>query len=113
VSTLKDVKSDALSALSQYSSVQSDLPGISSIDDFELCRKEVQSAPRGAPAKYTLLEDGTIKQLGLNNWEILYVRYKDASGELLEVDVTEPSLEEEEDIIQGSQLDAKGKGRAP
>ena len=83
MSTLNDLKNDVLSALSQFSSAHSDLPEISSIDEFELCRKEVQPAPRGTlvTVRYTLLEEGkTVKQLGLSNWEALYVRYKDASG---------------------------------
>jgi len=67
-----------------------------------------------ATVRYTLLEEGgTVKQLGLLNWEVLYVRYKDPSGELLEVDVTEPSLEEEDESPQGTQSDSKGKGKAP
>ncbi|KAF8338824.1 uncharacterized protein EI90DRAFT_3039284 [Cantharellus anzutake] len=132
-STLQDLKHETLSALSQFSTLEDNLPSITSIDDFELHRKEVQPGPRGVPptVRYVPLEDDkTVKQLGLSNWEVLYVRYKDESGSplcfvtdfelvpfiprstnmsLLDIDVTEALLEdEEEDSGRGSQSKTAG-----
>ena len=83
---LSDLKAETLSALSQFSQDVDDIPQISSEDDFELCRKEVPTGPRGGggPIKYVVLDDGSksVKHQGLVNWQILYLRLR-VNGRLI------------------------------
>lgn len=122
------------------------VPAVTSEDDFELCWKKETTVGTGRNAtsteEYVLLDDSkTMKQQGLLNWSVVYIRFRDDSGmfsqysrtltvalhgfqfvipsypgTLLDVNVQEPSLdddeEDEEAPSQKPPADPKGKGRA-
>ncbi|KDQ15429.1 hypothetical protein BOTBODRAFT_173915 [Botryobasidium botryosum FD-172 SS1] len=102
-STLADIKSAVYAALTQFSDISSAV-SILGEDSFEVCRAGKSGGD------YTLLEGDkkTVKEMGLANWEILYLRFRDADGELMPVQVTLPSLlgdDEDEEPVSSS----KGK----
>jgi hypothetical protein len=77
IATLPDIKSNALSALKQFSDVEAraGVPVVEDEDAFQICRKNKKDS------EYLLLEGKkTAKEMGLGNWEILYLRFRDADG---------------------------------
>lgn len=79
--TLPEIKSSALSALKQFSDVEAKagIPVAEDEDAFEICRKNKKDS------EYLLLEGKrTAKEMGLGNWEILYMRFRDADGTCFE-----------------------------
>ena len=120
-----------------------EVPRVTSTGDFELCRvvkdKGKSNAASGpAPVSYEILSSSTpIKGL-LNNWESLYVQFRDedgmfsshlfsdnlrspSPGDLLPVEVSQPSLLDEEDedprrappVSEFPVAVGKGKRKAP
>ena len=117
-------------------------PRVESTEDFELCRivkdkgKSTAASSAYAPVSYETLDPATpIKGL-FNNWETLYVQFRDEGGmlslssnnfcspslgNLLPVEVSQPSLLDEEDDEPRRALPApdspsavgKGKRKAP
>ncbi|THU91912.1 hypothetical protein K435DRAFT_726718 [Dendrothele bispora CBS 962.96] len=108
--TIASLKEEALSALTSDVNQVEDVPKVSSVDEFEICRKDKAAA-------YELLDDEKeLKECKVSNWEILYLQFKDESGKfplciptplslcpllecnLLPIDVTEPSIDDDEDL---------------
>lgn len=136
-STIGAIKEDALSALTDAVNQKGDVPAVTSVDDFELCRavKEKMRGNRGEVA-YTyepLDTTANVKVANVQNWETLYLRFKDNNGnvmyicqnvsrltcwnvdELAPVNVTHPSIEyeyEEGGEDQEADSDPKGKRKA-
>ncbi|KAG8218882.1 hypothetical protein J3R82DRAFT_4561 [Butyriboletus roseoflavus] len=145
-STIAKLKEEALSALtsavlSSSSSVpriptapgedidmmDAEVPRVESTEDFELCRvvkdkgKSNAASSASPPVSYETLGPATpIKGL-LNNWETLYVQFRDEDGNLLPVEVSQPSLLDEEDeeprraplAPESPAAVGKGKRKAP
>jgi hypothetical protein len=54
-----------------------DVPQVRAVDDFEICRRD-------KTGKYEMLDEGKeLKESRVSNWEVLYIQFKDESGELL------------------------------
>lgn len=73
------MKELALSALTSKVCRAESVPEISSVDEFEICR-EVKEKGRST-GKYELLEGKEIVRDVLTPWEVVFVRYRDSSGE--------------------------------
>ncbi|KZT66036.1 hypothetical protein DAEQUDRAFT_730803 [Daedalea quercina L-15889] len=87
------------------------VPTVTSVKDFELCRAIKE---RGRPTgKYETLEDDMQVRNCLTNWEALYVQFRDSDGELLPVQVSTPSVLDEEDEEAELAAARKGKRKAP
>lgn len=77
-STLQTVKSNVLSAITQFaaSGTLEDVPNISSEDDFELYRLD--------NSRFVALDASKgIRDQKVTAWTTLYIRFKDAKGEFL------------------------------
>ncbi|KAI6034952.1 hypothetical protein F5J12DRAFT_886783 [Pisolithus orientalis] len=104
-------------------SANEDIPTVTSTDDFELCRA-IRSSKQNAAASpsYEVLDaDSPIRGL-LNNWEELYVQFRDENGKLMPVQVSQTSLLDEEEEEQARRAPpppqptthvGKGKRKAP
>ena len=78
--TVAFLKREALAALQSDVNEVEGVPQVSEEADFELCRL-IKERGAGA-AKYSVLsESQPVKQL--TNWEIIYVQFKDGSGEYM------------------------------
>ncbi|KAI6034549.1 hypothetical protein BKA83DRAFT_518365 [Pisolithus microcarpus] len=111
---------------SANANVNEDIPAVTSVDDFELCRaiKDRGRQNAAAPAYEVLDPDSPIRGL-LNNWEELYVQFRDENGELVPVEVSHTSLLDEEEEEQARRAPppplppqpttpmGKGKRKAP
>ncbi|KAF5369598.1 hypothetical protein D9757_010471 [Collybiopsis confluens] len=125
--TLTSLKQSAFDALNSFPSDedamdegQEDIPKLTSTADFSLCRavnvkpppaaRDSRSHSQAQKREYEVLDvngsgdedDGagesmTVKDLGLANWEVLYVQYKDDQGQPLPIIAKDPPLDEEED----------------
>ncbi|EIN10486.1 hypothetical protein PUNSTDRAFT_142493 [Punctularia strigosozonata HHB-11173 SS5] len=124
--TINELKSEYLSAIAShaYSYVPpledgSDVPQLSSPDDFELCRsvRDQDAYRRGVLiVEYKVLDGKASVKGSLNNWESLFVQFKDRrTGELLPIQVTIPSLQDDEDEppapSRGRPEPSPGKGK--
>ncbi|KAI5993662.1 hypothetical protein EDD15DRAFT_915169 [Pisolithus albus] len=100
-----------------------DIPVVTSVDDFELCRaiRDRGRQSSAAPAYEVLDTDSPIRGL-LNNWEELYVQFRDENGKLVPVEVSHTSLLDEEEEEQARRAPpppqpttpiGKGKRKAP
>ncbi|TFY54334.1 hypothetical protein EVG20_g9747 [Dentipellis fragilis] len=117
------VKDETLSALSADVAQGLDFPSIQSTDDFVIS-KEVKENKRST-GKYQQLDDGQLLRDVASNWEVLFVQFKDPSGNILPVTVSIPSItddgEEEAppesdngmDVDAPTESDRKGKRKAP
>lgn len=95
-----------------------EVPRVESMEDFELCRivkdkwKSNAASSSSTPVSYETLGPSTSIKGLLNNWETLYVQFRDedglfplssnnfcspSPGNLLPVEVSQPSLVDEED----------------
>ncbi|KAK7470118.1 hypothetical protein VKT23_001559 [Stygiomarasmius scandens] len=89
--TIASLKEEALSALTSDVNQVEDVPKVSTVDEFEICRKSKASG-------YERLDnDRELRESKISNWEVLYLQFRDESGKLLPVDVTEPSIDDDED----------------
>jgi len=105
--TIAALKTQALAALSQFSD-EDDVPKASTIDDFEFCRA---TKSQGKIVAFDVLETKSTVRDTLNNWEVIYLRFRNESGKLQDVQVDElPSIDDEE---PPSPVDVKGKRKAP
>jgi len=112
ISKLKEEVLSALTALHLHGDRVSQVPTANTVDDFELCRAiKEKGKPTG---DYELLDvSGRVKD-NLVNWDSVYIRFRDESGELHPVDVEVPVLvedDEEEQVPAASS--SKGKRKAP
>ncbi|TFK62714.1 hypothetical protein BDN72DRAFT_376664 [Pluteus cervinus] len=88
------VKEETLSALTSNVNQAEDVPRISSLEEFDLCR-----ASKGKPVKYEALDETKeLKDIiGLGTWEVLYVRFKDPeTGKSSKITFTAPSMDDDE-----------------
>ncbi|KAL4076281.1 hypothetical protein J3A83DRAFT_4089630, partial [Scleroderma citrinum] len=115
-STIASLKSEALSAFSG----NEDIPNVQSTDNFELCRAIKDRGKSNAVTAYEVLDPTAPIRGLLGNWEELYVQFRDEDGNLLPVQVSQPSLldEEEEDATRSRVPPpdgpvGKGKRKAP
>jgi len=105
---------------------EGEVPRVESTEEFELCRavkdkgKSNAASSTSTPASYeTLNPSMPIKGL-LSNWETLYVQFRDEDGNLLPVQVSQPSLLDEEEeprrappVSESPAAVGKGKRKAP
>jgi len=72
-----------------------DVPNVSDLDDFVLSREVVE---RGhGTSSYDVLTDSQKLKDVVGNWAVLFVQFKDDSGKIRPVEVTIPSLADEEE----------------
>ncbi|KAL4081470.1 hypothetical protein V8B97DRAFT_2001640 [Scleroderma yunnanense] len=97
-----------------------DIPNVQSTDNFELCRAIKDRGKSNAVTAYEVLDPTAPIRGLLGNWEELYVQFRDEDGNLLPVQVSQPSLldEEEEDATRSRVPPpdgpvGKGKRKAP
>jgi len=112
ISKLKEEVLSALTALSLHGDKVTQVPTIKTVDDFELCRAVKE---KGRPTgNYELLdhESGTVKD-HLMNWDSVYIRFRDDSGELQPVEVEVPVLVEDDEEEPVPVASSKGKRKAP
>lgn len=59
-----------------------EIPRVTSIDDFELCRivKDKGKSSSGAGSTYEVLDPASPIMGLLGNWEVLYVKFRDEDG---------------------------------
>jgi len=94
-STLAPLKSSVLSALEQFAESDSpdlaDIPKVSHEGEFELVKSE------GAGNVRYVEVDGkkTMKEQRIATWTTLFIRFRDDSGNLQDVVVQEPSIDDE------------------
>ncbi|CAK5275105.1 unnamed protein product [Mycena citricolor] len=118
--TVADLKADVLSALSSEvhrSSADDDMPEVTSVEDFEIC-KGVKTRGK-LTGEFTALTDSrqTLRDADVVNWEALFVQFRDSeSGDLLPV-IFHPYEDDEEEVTpQFAQAEAsatRGKRKAP
>ncbi|KAF8507600.1 hypothetical protein JB92DRAFT_2959171 [Gautieria morchelliformis] len=108
--TIAALKSQALSALSQFSDIYGDVPKVTTIDDFEFCRATRQY---GKIVAFDVLETMSTVRETLSNWEVIYFRFRNEHGKLQDVQVEQPVDEDDEQQDPLSPADVKGKRKAP
>ncbi|KAL1755069.1 hypothetical protein FB107DRAFT_275186 [Schizophyllum commune] len=99
--TVNEIKREVLDALSHpvsdlVTNPRADeeeieeLPSVQDVADFVLCREQ-----KGA---YETIPDGSkaLKDLGLQGWTVLYIRFKDTDGNLLPLKYTQPNLDDDD-----------------
>ncbi|KAI6135143.1 hypothetical protein EDD17DRAFT_1434543, partial [Pisolithus thermaeus] len=104
--TIRSLKAEALSALSSpdmfdvdgngNGNANEDIPVVTSADDFELCRA-IRGKQNAAPTAYEVLDAESQIRVLLNNWEEVYVQFRDENGKLVPVQVSQTSLLDEEE----------------
>ncbi|KAF8592112.1 hypothetical protein K439DRAFT_1250185, partial [Ramaria rubella] len=75
--TVATLKTQALSALSQFAETMDDVPKVATVDDFEFCRATKQ---QGKIVAFDVLETKSTVRDTLSNWEIIYFRFRNDSG---------------------------------
>ncbi|KAI0053748.1 hypothetical protein FA95DRAFT_1552250 [Auriscalpium vulgare] len=122
--TLGPVKEEVFSALTDGVAQRVEFPTVSSLDDFVLAR-ELKEKGQGT-GRYEALRDSQVLKDVANNWDVLYIQFKSQDGELLPIEVTLPSLNdddeeesipieypEEMDLAPDAGSSRKGKRKAP
>ncbi|KAG2349222.1 hypothetical protein BDR05DRAFT_867611, partial [Suillus weaverae] len=96
--TIALLKDEALSALTSRVAAEDDsFPHVQSASDFELARAVKGKEKGKSGVTYEALEaDKTIRGL-LSNWEVLYFQFRDEDGNLMPVEVSQPSLLDDEE----------------
>ncbi|KAI9447883.1 hypothetical protein H4582DRAFT_1802148, partial [Lactarius indigo] len=97
---ISTVKEQVLSAFSDdvFKGIRG-VPGILNADDFVLSR-EVMERGR-ATASYEVLTDDQLLRDIVGDWAVLFIQFKNESGEIQPVEVTIPSLAEDDDDVSG------------
>ncbi|KAK0447783.1 hypothetical protein EV421DRAFT_1788127 [Armillaria borealis] len=77
-----------------------DVPKVTGVDDFEICKLLRGRDAVGPIPQYEILDHSkAIKDCGILNWEILYFQFRDeVTGDLQPVTFIQPPTFEEEDI---------------
>ncbi|KAG1833569.1 hypothetical protein EV424DRAFT_1533043 [Suillus variegatus] len=108
--TIAFLKDEALSALTSRVATEDDsFPHVQSTSDFELARAVKEKEKNRSGVTYEALESNKAVRGLLTNWEVLYFQFRDEEGNLMPVEVSQPSLlddEEEEPPVN------KGKRKA-
>ncbi|KAH9049630.1 hypothetical protein EDB84DRAFT_1452358 [Lactarius hengduanensis] len=100
VTPISTVKEQVLSAFSDdvFKGIRG-LPSILDAEDFVLSREVVE---RGrATASYEVLTDDQLLRDAVGDWAVLFIQFKNESGEIQPVEVTIPSLAEDDDDVSG------------
>jgi len=119
--TIASLKMEVLSALKADVNQVPDVPKVEEVGEFEI--SQIPKA-RGKPGtQYEILRESATVAETVTNWEILFLQFKDASGKLIPVEVTQPSLlgdDEEEEVPRTRAMPSndapsgsKGKRKAP
>jgi len=100
VTAISAVKEQVLSAFSDdvFKGIRG-VPSIRDADDFVLSR-EVMERGRST-ASYEVLTDDQLLRDIVGDWAVLFIQFKDESGEIQPVEVTIPSLAEDDDDVSG------------
>jgi len=100
VTAISAVKEQVLSAFSDdvFKGIRG-VPIILDVDDFVLSR-EVMERGRGT-SSYEVLTDGQLLRDVVSDWAVLFIQFKNESGEIQPVEVTIPSLAEDDDEVSG------------
>lgn len=78
--TIASIKEETLSALtSRVGKDTEEIPEVESIDDFELCC-EIKERGRQPTGKYEVLQGNDVLKNVAQAWEIMFIRFRDASG---------------------------------
>ncbi|KAH9060982.1 hypothetical protein EDB87DRAFT_522607 [Lactarius vividus] len=96
VTPISTVKEQVLSAFSDdiFKGIRG-VPSILNVDDFVLSREVVE---RGrATASYEVLTNDQLLRDTVGDWAVLFIQFKNESGEIQPVEVTIPSLAEDDD----------------
>jgi len=76
-----------------------DVPRVAGLDDFVLSREVIE---RGQHTSFEVLTNDQLLRDVVGNWAVLFVQFKDDSDRLQPVEVTIPSLTDDEDEISGT-----------
>ncbi|KAI0276324.1 hypothetical protein BGY98DRAFT_709814 [Russula aff. rugulosa BPL654] len=99
--TISVVKEQVLSAfLDDVFKGIHDVPQISGLDDFVLSR-EVTERGKDTTSYEVLTDDQVLKNV-VGSWAVFFVQFKDDSGQIQPVEVTIPSLMDDEDEVSGT-----------
>ncbi|KAH9045252.1 hypothetical protein EDB85DRAFT_12115 [Lactarius pseudohatsudake] len=100
VTPISTVKEQVLSAFSDdvFKGIRG-VPSILDAEDFVLSR-EVMERGR-ATASYEVLTDDQLLRDVVGDWVVLFIQFKNESGEIQPVEVTIPSLAEDDDDVSG------------
>jgi len=116
--TIASLKTEILSALSSDVNQVEDVPKVTDERAFEISRA-VKDRGKNT-LQYEVLERSQTVKDTLTNWEVLFLQFRDRSGKLLPVEVTQPSLLDEDDEEPPRNRPAqepmpvnKGKRKAP
>jgi len=115
---IASLKAEALSALSSEVNQVEDVPKVMNERDFEISRAVKDKGKK--TVQYEVLEGSQTVKDTLTNWEVLFFQFRDQSGNLLPVKVTQPSLLDDDDeepprsrlVTEPSPVN-KGKRKAP
>lgn len=112
--TIGALKTQALSALSQFAeTTEDDFPKATALSDFEICRAK-RDRRTGTVIEYDVLDDKALVNKELENWEVVYFRFRNEAGELQDVYVEEPPEDDYEPSPGSVPLeDIKGKRKEP
>jgi len=96
------VKEHVLSAFSDdVSKGIRDVPNIVDLDDFVLSREVIE---RRQSASYEVLTNDQLLRDVVGNWAVLFIQFKDDSGRIQPVQVTIPSLTDDDDEMSGTPI---------
>ncbi|KAG2060227.1 hypothetical protein BDR06DRAFT_859545, partial [Suillus hirtellus] len=96
--TIAFLKDEALSALTSRVATEDDsFPHVQSTSDFELARAVKEKEKNRSGVTYEALESNKVVRGLLTNWEVLYFQFRDEEGNLMPVEVTQPSLLDDEE----------------
>jgi hypothetical protein len=73
------LKQEAFSALASDVNQVDDVPKVTSEDDFEICKVKRDKGKR--TREYEVLDGSQSVKTQLANWEILFLQFRDESGE--------------------------------
>ncbi|KAI0254862.1 hypothetical protein BJV78DRAFT_1152130 [Lactifluus subvellereus] len=96
--TILVVKEQVLSAFKDdvFNGIHN-VPRILSLDDFVLSR-EVKERANGTTSYEALTNDQLLRDV-VGNWAVLFMQFKDGSGKIQPVEVTVPSLTDDDDDV--------------
>jgi len=98
--TISVVKEQVLSAFSDdvFQGIR-DVPSVAGLDGFVLSREVVE---RRQSASYEVLSNDQMLRDVVGNWAVLFVQFKDDSGRIQPVEVTIPSLTDDDDEVSAT-----------
>ena len=78
--TIASLKHEAYTALTSDVNQVDDVPLVTSKDDFEICKAR-KDRPKRTAREYDVLDESMLVRSCLSNWEILFIQFRDESGE--------------------------------